>query len=283
MGKIEQWSGQFTRSGLPVVSFDPTVLGSAVVGWYKSDAGVTTSSGLITRIADQSASAVAFTGASGSEMTLTANAKNGLPRIDNTQASGGAQQYTYAQGTMVTTVDFNYNQPFSVVLAFRQNASLYPTGTNAMFGRQTANAANPANRGWAIQNPQNTNYLNPGLALTPNATSGIMTQLPTPLVVGSDYILQATYNGGGVAAGVTLRINGVAVTPTISLDTLASQQTSSGPSYGVEYGFNFQGSFQNYNSSQNSFYEAVVVNRVLTTQEQANLDAYLNHRFAIFT
>jgi hypothetical protein len=284
MGKISQWSGTFSKTGLPVITFDPTFFGASLVAWYKADAGVTSAAGLISAIADYSATGLALGAAAGAQYTLLAAMQNGLPGMENTEVStSSTNQQLAAFGNIPAVLRWNYTQPFTVALAFRQNAPLYASGDNNMFGNVNPTFGGGANsgNGWAVGTAENGSGLAPGLKLIYNDNSliGAYSVLPSNLVVGSSYIAQFANSGTGAAAGISGRLNGQTQSLVTAKDTLAGNNIT--PSASTNFGFNpSTGSV--YRTSQNSFFEAIVVNRLLTMQERASLDAYLNKRWAIF-
>jgi hypothetical protein len=281
MGKISQWSGTFTKPNLPIVTFDPTYFGANLVAWYKADVGTTLNGALVTGLADQSASANALAAAVNHQLTLQAAMQNSLPGLLNNETLSNAQ-YLLKAFSGAFALAWERTQNFSIVIAFKMAPTpLVPLQESIFFGSMQGGGNGV---GWALRSPQSSGSFTyqPGLALSNNiTTSGGAAFAIIPankaLVAGNNYILQAASNGSGVAAGITLRLNGVNLTPTIQQDNLASLTII--PASG-NFGFNPGGIFGG--SSQNSYFEAIVVNRLLTAAEQSHIDLYFNTRWAIY-
>lgn len=184
-----------------------TVVVPTPVAWWKMNEGSGTT--LIDTIA---ANNMSFTASIGAWGTVT-----GFPgsvfTFNGTQASGTGAVATSAVATNFTT------GPFSV-------SAWVETSTVATQQTIVSNAQNPSgNAGWILEIFQSkvTVLLGNNLA-TP---SYILVQGNTTLSSGVVYNLAMTYNGSGLAAGITLYVNGVAQTNTVIQDSLGSNSYAS--------------------------------------------------------
>lgn len=260
------------------LNWRPTLLGSSLAAWLKADAGVTSASGAVSQLSDQSTNAYALTQAtSANQPTLSANVQNGLPGI----ASGTSAPQYLATTVAPSAVKFEHNAPFSVALAFKRVGISPFNGGDSW--EAIINCLDPSNtyRGWFIggSKPENETIT---FGLSSNGASGsesILVHGSTTLVAGKPYIAVVTYDGSGAAAGVKITLNGAAETLTVASDTLASNTTVGATQQLAILGA--PGGIAGFQSID-EFLEGIVVNRVLTAQEITYANQYLDSRWAAY-
>jgi len=275
MGRQLILSGaDFSAGGLSL-NWRPSMLGANLAAWLKADAGVTSSAGAVSQLLGQSTNAYALVQTTSAEQpALTANEQNNLPGI----ASSSATAQVLA--TAPAAVQFEYNKPFSLLLAFKRVGASPYNGNNSWEAIMSCMDPAAAFRGWFVggSKPSGGTFT---FALSYNGAQAYAINVhgATVLAAGHPYIATVTYDGSGHAAGVSITLNGAAETMTTVNDTLGTNTAvSSGQRLAILGGSNAIAGFQ----SIDSFLEGVVVNRVLSAQEIAYAQEYLKGRWAAY-
>lgn len=259
----------FSTSGLPLIAPNPSNLfGANLVGWWSVDSGLGLSGSRAVSLTDRSSSAVTLVQSTSTEELLEiTNAKNGLPGLQND--TPGTQGKWLASSAIDTPLNFEYNQPFSVAIAFVCGATR--EAYELLIGQWTTTGS----VGWYIDCGSNIGS-NPALrCVNTLTTKEASAAASNTLVSGTAYSYVFTYDGSGLASGINIYLNGSQQTSTIKNNTLASStlKTTGQLTY-------LNGS-QTGNSGNHVLLETFVVNRVVTASEVTNADFYTNARYAI--
>lgn len=249
-------------------TWTPSQLAAALVAWYKADAGITQASGLVSAIADQSGNGAPTLQQSTStnQYQLISAAQNGLP-ILSPQSNTSVVYYENSSAPYAPS-QFGVSSPFTLVMAFRHVAT--PGVAAPLFGSFAAGSLAGYFGGFSG---------NKLLAWRGSGSSGSDWRAAaitgsTTLVDSTSYAVVITDSGTGNVNGQTIYLNGIAETPTTLYNDLSTTDTSSTQDIGIG-----QANIQNQYVTRASFYEGMIVNRLLTPVEISNATAYLRQKW----
>jgi hypothetical protein len=247
-------------------TWTPASILTDVLWWYKADVGVTSSSGLVSAVAEQSGNGVPLSqGTGANQYQVVSAAQNGLPMLAQ-QAS--SSQYNMS-GSYQASNARHKTDPWTILAAIRFTGQ--SNGALAV-GAGITRESNLA--GWWAGCAGNNAFM---MATAASTTTGKQSKGSTVPVTNSNYCLAFVDTGAtGTTTDQQIYVNGAAETMTTMInnfgsgditlpDTLQNVRISSVDSTG------FQASW--------AFFEWFAVRRALTTIELRNATAYLRQRW----
>ncbi len=283
-------TASFTASNMPVVTIPAGLIpvpqapsatfGSNLVGWWKTDAGLTVSGSNVSSWVDQSATPLTVSTANQAQTTNTVAPTVVLNAVGTGGLNGVVFQGNTSGETLLSTaadpakLQFTGSSAFSVAFAFTLN-NTSQFGALASYGVKSANVST----GWYIGEFSGKI----GLAWVPpsGGANGTILYTNTALATGKSYIIVLNYDGAG---NITVYVNGTAVpasgtASTIITTNITSQQyfVIGGGSGQTNTGLSAFGY-----ATSDALGELVIVNRLMTTAEVTNVCSYLDSRFSIY-
>ena len=293
----------FTHAGMPTVTlpagtipvppaFPIAALTANAVSWFEARYGVALSGTVrtseygVTAWQDQIAATNDSLIVPNATPLLAVGNQNGQSVIANLNSGNvsAASQVQQLVCSTPNTVSFNYNQPFSVALAFRTPG---PFGEYDFILSNVLATAGTL-QGWAVSSggTQPANLFGPSgcmgaYLINTYGSKNAIARGSTALAVDTNYIAVITFDGSGTAGGITIYLNNAAETMTVVADNLASSTTNAaGQKLAV------------FNEASNTYYANsvaegavmfgfMVFNTALTAAQATSVDQYFNGVYAI--
>lgn len=283
----------FTKANMPSVTLPPgtvptppafpiSSLAANCLAWFEARYGVSYG-GTVASWADQ------FTGnteklipqAARSAPSFNLVAQHGLAGVINTNTAAGslAASQSLISNALPASLAFEYTQPFTIAIAFKTGPSFgtfgvifsLTAGTTGIWVGAGGTSAPASSGGGGKMSFGVVGQVNTHAAFIGGSTT---------LLVNTNYIAILSYDGSGTAGGMTITLNAVAETPAIGQNTLGTTTIVNASRQISVFDLN-NGTLTTSESFGATVYGWFIFNKVTTSGDNTNIDAYLNGAYAI--